>query len=676
MHDALLNYVVSLLNSGHYPQVRLLPGETLKVRRADGRWSDTDELVTTDELDALVAHLRVRSHRQWNDVEFQFLENGSVFEVVVADDSVLIAPAKDEPAIDTDEDDARYAPTEAEPEPASVHRVAVPMAPTMRVPPPIPSASARPAPAVNPMPDRNAGAAPRVAAPEPARSSHRAGTPPNVPVPGILRWRQATLGRLAGLGGVMIGTLVVACLHLLLPTTSVLGRICDLNRMEGMVTLAVAVLFMWSLLLCVVRFLILQRMQLVSKDQVLVHTARLLSKEGVAAQAEALLAPQFQHSPLIRRLAGVTRQWQLKPGLQEASLVLQEQSAGDEEEAQGLYSLVRAFVWALPVLGLIGTVIGIGSAVGNFATFLGGKVDDVAAIKQSLIGVTSNLSFAFYITLEGLLSSLVVMLTASALESRDTQFIQRLGQSITEIFMPVLQTVAPERSGVALSDRDAGALRDTLQRVGIEVLDTIGVEARSDRQQAAQELTDWTTAVRQELDAAAASMAHVIRESGNMHSHALTNVGSSVERLIEALGNHHRQLVGQAESSHRISEGATQVAASLAQCMTPVGQLEKSLAAFASNDTQRTLARLGETIAEASRVSGQTMAALFQLKDHTKDLLGAQAALQTAVTQFQSTGLTEGLHELRGTLGQMAQALDGFRQPFVLQAVPSGPRQA
>ncbi len=646
MHDILLNYLLSLLSDGTYAEVHLRGNETLKVRTESGDWTDTGEVAGADELDSLVDHLRSRQTGPGSADSFQFSDEGTVFDVAVTADGVSIVPLKSA--------DAERRPTvEAPPRPPT---------PPVTARPPIATPASRPAPV---MPATRAAAGGDYPA--------GPGTPPALPGPGILKIKPSILSALSAVMGGLGGLLLVKRLYAAWPPPHPIGRICDLAHIEGLVTLGVAALFVWSLLLCLVRFLTVQRMSSMSKVSLIKRSAQLLASEGLDAQAEALQDPRHQYSPLIRRLGSVTRQWQLKPGLQEASLVLQEHTASDEESAQGVYSLVRAFVWALPVLGLIGTVIGIGSAVGNFAQFLGGKVDDVSAIKQSLIGVTSNLSFAFYITLEGLLTSLVVMLIASALESRETHFIQRLGQNVTELFMPWLQRIAPERSGVALSGGDASALKDTLQRVGEEVLRSFGTQVRDEKRQASEDLARWTDAVRDELAAAANSAAGALRQAGAEHQSAFEQVSAGLSSLVTALAAHHSMLAGQAESARQITDGTGHVAATLAKSMAPIAQLEQALSAFAGGETQRALAQMGATIAEGSKVSAQSMEALKQMSAQTRQLIEAQSQLQAAVAAFTNSGFSDSLAALRQTLDQMAGALESFRQPFVLQAVPSTP---
>ena len=46
------------------------------------------------------------------------------------------------------------------------------------------------------------------------------------------------------------------------------------------------------------------------------------------------------------------------------------ESAADEGRVDASYALVRVFVWAVPTLGFIGTVLGLGAAVGGFSESL------------------------------------------------------------------------------------------------------------------------------------------------------------------------------------------------------------------------------------------------------------------------------------------------------------------
>jgi hypothetical protein len=86
------------------------------------------------------------------------------------------------------------------------------------------------------------------------------------------------------------------------------------------------------------------------------------------------------------------------------------------------YALVQAFVWAIPVLGFIGTVLGLSEAIGQFSGVLGGAAD-VEQISGALKGVTAGLATAFETTLEALVAALVIQLGITVLRKAEEEFL-------------------------------------------------------------------------------------------------------------------------------------------------------------------------------------------------------------------------------------------------------------
>jgi len=95
--------------------------------------------------------------------------------------------------------------------------------------------------------------------------------------------------------------------------------------------------------------------------------------------------------------------------------ILRDENESDLGELEDSYVLLRAFLWAIPILGFVGTVLGVSAAVGGFANFLSG-VATVEQIKDALGSVTSGLSVAFDTTFVALCLSLLVMLFMSMVE--------------------------------------------------------------------------------------------------------------------------------------------------------------------------------------------------------------------------------------------------------------------
>lgn len=102
--------------------------------------------------------------------------------------------------------------------------------------------------------------------------------------------------------------------------------------------------------------------------------------------------------------------------------ILRSQAEQDESTVDTSYALVQAFVWAIPVLGFIGTVLGLSEAIGQFSGVLG-SATDVEKISQSLKGVTAGLATAFETTLEALVAALFIQLGVTLLKKNEEEFL-------------------------------------------------------------------------------------------------------------------------------------------------------------------------------------------------------------------------------------------------------------
>jgi len=85
---------------------------------------------------------------------------------------------------------------------------------------------------------------------------------------------------------------------------------------------------------------------------------------------------------------------------------------GGDVEAE--YSTIRYLAWAIPSIGFIGTVLGIGDAMG----FFGGEADST-----DISGAASALSMAFDTTFVALLLSLVLMYFLHRVQAKDDGFL-------------------------------------------------------------------------------------------------------------------------------------------------------------------------------------------------------------------------------------------------------------
>jgi biopolymer transport protein ExbB/TolQ len=102
--------------------------------------------------------------------------------------------------------------------------------------------------------------------------------------------------------------------------------------------------------------------------------------------------------------------------------ILRSQAAQDESNMETSYALVQGFVWAIPVLGFIGTVIGLSRAIGKFTDVLG-PGEDLSGITAALVKVTGGLETAFDTTLVALVAALGIQLLTVMLRKSEEEFL-------------------------------------------------------------------------------------------------------------------------------------------------------------------------------------------------------------------------------------------------------------
>ena len=83
-------------------------------------------------------------------------------------------------------------------------------------------------------------------------------------------------------------------------------------------------------------------------------------------------------------------------------------------------SLLRFFSWAIPSIGFIGTVRGIGNALGKTGEALSGQIS----------GMTESLGLAFNSTFVALFLTIFLMLIINLIEQKQDTLIIRLRSSI------------------------------------------------------------------------------------------------------------------------------------------------------------------------------------------------------------------------------------------------------
>jgi len=149
---------------------------------------------------------------------------------------------------------------------------------------------------------------------------------------------------------------------------------------------------------------------------------------------------KFQDSVIFRRVRRTLRHLKAIPKKEEITSILNYQAEIDHNRMQSGYTLLNVFIWAIPILGFIGTVFGIGQSIGEFSDFIRSTdgTDLNAQMRSALGGVTSGLSIAFSTTFIALVGVVPVMMLSSSLRKREEDLLLSVEEYCLEDLLPNL----------------------------------------------------------------------------------------------------------------------------------------------------------------------------------------------------------------------------------------------
>ena len=110
--------------------------------------------------------------------------------------------------------------------------------------------------------------------------------------------------------------------------------------------------------------------------------------------------------------------------------ILRSQAEFDEAVSESSYVLLNGFLWAIPILGFIGTVLGLSVAIGEFGSVMSAS-GNADALLPALKNVTGGLGIAFDTTLEALVAALVIQMMVTFLRKAEQEFLDECSEYCT-----------------------------------------------------------------------------------------------------------------------------------------------------------------------------------------------------------------------------------------------------
>ncbi|MCS6975965.1 MAG: MotA/TolQ/ExbB proton channel family protein [Gemmatales bacterium] len=203
-------------------------------------------------------------------------------------------------------------------------------------------------------------------------------------------------------------------LHLYADPSSLIVRYLAGHPVEYVET----ALFMWAMTaLSVKAYQVASERWMLRRGLLPTWNGQPLPVERAAALLEQLeQAPRWMQNSLLGRRTRAALEFVLvresAEGLDEH---LRHLADNDAETAEGGYALVRFITWAIPILGFLGTVLGITEAIGNVTP---------EQLAGSISGVTAGLAVAFDTTALALVLSMAVMFTTFLVDRAEQGVLQ------------------------------------------------------------------------------------------------------------------------------------------------------------------------------------------------------------------------------------------------------------
>jgi biopolymer transport protein ExbB/TolQ len=173
------------------------------------------------------------------------------------------------------------------------------------------------------------------------------------------------------------------------------------------------------------------------------------------------------HPKLTKRL-GVTRvlrvlaMWINTRDFERSAQYAKEEGEIDIFAADSSFRMNRLFIWAMPLIGFIGTVYGVSYGIGGFADFLKGAVTS-QGIKEQVGLITQGLAVAFYCTLLGLATAGMAAFPSLAAERKEESVLEHINEYVEDRLISKFPSVKKTEFPV----QQIVAMREGIERIKI-----------------------------------------------------------------------------------------------------------------------------------------------------------------------------------------------------------------
>jgi biopolymer transport protein ExbB/TolQ len=260
-------------------------------------------------------------------------------------------------------------------------------------------------------------------------------------------------------------------------------------------------------------------------------------------------------------------------------------------QIQSGYSTIRIIVWAIPILGLLGTVIGITMAVANL---------NPDTLEQSMSKVTHGLGVAFDHTATALALTMVLMFAKSGVERMQDRLLARVDARMSAEMIGRFQEQGYER------DSNVAVIRAMSEQV-VEAVEALASRQAHVWQSSIQETHQQWAAVNEATGKLVReSLSASIRDNLQLHAKAVGDSALQYADRLSASATQHATTLDRTaqETVGRLREGMERLAELLVEALHRHGEVltagEKELAEASRQHLSEIEAALGKSMVVAA----------------------------------------------------------------------------
>jgi len=340
-----------------------------------------------------------------------------------------------------------------------------------------------------------------------------------------------------GLGfGAMIMALVVGCLYPLRETG--IGRVFFVGGSGFVVNLCELLFFSWAIGIIILKYQAAHR----QRDALLLDLlpqdfGKDIDPQNVGTFIDYVyeLPHRIRDSFMVNRIRKALEFFERRPNNGETAFLMQAQSDIDNNRIAGSYSLLKVFLWAIPILGFIGTVLGLSESIAGL-----GEVDP-DKLKEAIGGVTAGLGTAFNTTLLGLVLAILLSFPIAAMQKIEEDNLTVIDAYCNENLLTRLSDGAGLGGGDAVGAADSIAKAvSSSQREFLADLNELSATVQGQARKLEERADTHQQKVEEEFSAAVTKVARdtsdALKNSTESSSKYLSALDEGIRSLNKVLG--------------------------------------------------------------------------------------------------------------------------------------------